>query len=675
MVSETPKKHIDLDLNLLHYFLRKYDKMTSVKDILNERQQEVVNTLEGPVMVLAGAGSGKTKTITHRIKELIEQGAKPESILAITFTNKAAKEMRERVFALLGEQATPSYNPQVPGKPFVSTFHSLCVHILRDQHETLGIPKYFTILDRSETKTRIKKAVLQADLDPKQFDPGKLLHHISTHKGQGTTLAMLEAQSGGDYFGEIVQKVWKNYEQLCQKDKAFDFDDLLLVVKELLRNNETLRKHYQETWKYIHIDEYQDTNGVQHEIGRLLAGERSNLCVVGDIDQNIYSWRGAHIEHLLHFEQQYPECTLILLEQNYRSTQNILRAANDIIKKNKNRKEKVSFTTNNEGDKLVVHQSYNEQEEALWIADTIMDLEASGADLNQIAILYRANFQSRALEEAMLRKGVAYQVLGTRFFDRREVRDLLSYLKCTMNPEDTISLERALTSPKRGIGKVALDHILEGNRDLLKGKALVGTNSFFALMEKTRAFLKEHSLKETMKFLSEESGLLDSLHKEVDAEERIANIFELISVCGKYDELDKEEAIDKLLEDAALASDQDELSKPKHGVKLMTIHAAKGLEFDNVFIAGLEEGLFPYERMGSDGTEDEEEERRLFYVALTRAAHKLFLSYATTRTVFGQTNVNSPSSFLMDIDDEILEYPGQIDESEQSSAASIFIDF
>ncbi len=646
-----------------------------VKDTLNEKQQQVVNTLEGPVMVLAGAGSGKTKTITHRIKELITQGATPHSILAITFTNKAAKEMRERVFALLGENTPASYAPSGVGKPFVSTFHSLCVHILREQHENLGIPKYFTILDRSETKSRIKKAIIQANLDPKQFDPGKLLHQISTHKGQGTTLSMLIDQDGGDYFEEIVQKVWKNYEQLCRHDKAFDFDDLLLVTKELLKNDKVLRKHYQDVWKYIHIDEYQDTNGVQHEIGRLLAGERSNLCVVGDIDQNIYSWRGAHIEHLLHFEQQYPEAVLILLEQNYRSTQNILRAANDVIKKNKNRKEKVSFTTNDEGNKLVVHQSYNEQEEALWIADTIVDLEASGEDLNQIALLYRANFQSRALEEAMLRKGVDYQVLGTRFFDRREVRDLLAYLKFVVNPDDTISLERALSTPKRGIGKVALGHIVDGNRDLLKGKAKSGTESFFKLMEEAREFLKENPLKESMKFLAEKSGLLDSLHKEVDADERIANIFELIAVCAKYDELDRDEAIDKLLEDAALASDQDELSKPKHGVKLMTIHAAKGLEFDTVFITGLEEGLFPYERMGADGTEDEEEERRLFYVALTRAAHKLFLSYATMRTVFGKTKVNIPSSFLLDIDDEILEYPERSDDEKPSSAASIFIDF
>lgn len=647
-----------------------------MKDTLNERQKEVVETLEGPVMVLAGAGSGKTKTITHRIKELIINGVEPRNILAITFTNKAAKEMRERVFDLI--KNSPEINRSVgyDNKPFVSTFHSLCVHILREQHQFLGIPKYFTILDRSESKARVKKAIIQAQLDPKQYDAGKILHTISNHKGNGLTLeAFLNSPEAQDYYGEIVGKVWKNYGNICKEDKAYDFDDLLLVVKELLRTNTDIKKHYQETWKYIHIDEYQDTNGVQHQIGQYLAGERANLCVVGDIDQNIYSWRGAHIEHLLHFEQQYPECSLILLEQNYRSTKNILQAANEVISKNKNRKEKVSFTTNNEGDKIIVHQTYNEQEEALWVADTIKELKNEGKDLNQIAILYRANFQSRALEEAMLRKGIPYQVLGTRFFDRREVKDLLSYLKAAVNPEDTISLERALTSPKRGIGKVALEKIIAGDRADLKGKAKSATDSFFALMERTRKKLEAASLKESMKYLAEESGIIDSLHKEVDGEERIANIFELISVCQKYDELEQEEAIEKLLEDAALASDQDELAQPKDGVKLMTVHAAKGLEFDIVFIAGLEEGLFPYERMGGDGVEDEEEERRLFYVALTRAAHRLYLSYARTRTVFGQTNVNPPSSFFEDMSDDILEYPGAVDESEQSSAANIFIDF
>ncbi len=647
-----------------------------MKDTLNDRQQKVVNALEGPVMVLAGAGSGKTKTITHRIKELITKGVAPHNILAITFTNKAAKEMRERVFHLIDETAAFSSAFSYTEKPFVSTFHSLCVHILREQHQLLGIPKHFTILDRSESKARIKRAIIEANLDPKQFEPGKLLHLISSNKGNGRTLEVFtESSESQNYYGEIVQKVWTNYGKICKEDKVYDFDDLLLVVKELLRTNASIRSYYQGVWKYIHIDEYQDTNGVQHEIGQLLAGKNANLCVVGDIDQNIYSWRGAHIEHLLHFEQQYPQAEIILLEQNYRSTQNILRAANEIISKNKNRKEKTSFTTNDEGDKLLVHQSYNEQEEAAWIADTVADLIASKHDPNQIAILYRANFQSRALEEAMLRKGVPYQVLGTRFFDRREIKDLLAYLKYALNPEDMISLERALTSPKRGIGKVALLKIVEGNRTELKGKAKNSTEAFFSLMNKTREKLEDASMKETMKFLAEESGLIDSLHTEVDGEERIANIFELINVCEKYDEIEKEEAIEKLLEDAALASDQDELNQTKSGVKLMTVHAAKGLEFDTVVIAGLEEGLFPYERMGADGAEDEEEERRLFYVALTRAAKKLFLSYTSVRTIFGQTNVNSPSSFLMDIDDEILEYPDRAEDEEPSSAANIFIDF
>lgn len=646
-----------------------------MKNSLNPQQQEVVNTTEGPVMVIAGAGSGKTMTVTHRIKQLIVNGVGPSEILAITFTNKAAKEMRERTIKLI--KNSPEINRPISEfeTPFVSTFHSLGVHILRQQHEKLNIPKSFTILDRGESKAKMKKAIIASNLDPKQFEPPRMLSHISKHKGEGLTLKQFEINNSGKHFlDETLARVWREYESELKKDKALDFDDLLLKTKELLKNNEEVRKYYQNVWKYIHVDEYQDTNNVQHQIVELLAGDHKNLCVVGDIDQNIYSWRGAKVGHMMDFEKKYVGCKIILLEQNYRSTKVILDAANQIIEKNVNRKDKVSFTENDSGDKITIHQAYNEKDEARYIANECKDLIKKGVKPNDVAILYRANFQSRIIEEMMLTSNVPYQVLGTKFFDRKEVKDILAYIKVALNRSDSISMERAISSPKRGIGKVTVLKILEGKVDEIKGKTLVNVQSFSEFLDRVEKCAKTKSPKETLELISKESGILDSLHKLPDGEDRIANIFELISLADKYKNMDPEEGIEKLIEEAALASDQDDLNTDNGGVKLMTVHAAKGLEFDYVFITGLEEGLFPHEKRGEEKV-DEEEERRLFYVALTRAGKKLYLSHSGMRTIFGNTNISTPSSFLEDIDEGLLDCVHKEEDEDASKASLIFIDF
>jgi len=642
---------------------------------LNSEQQKVVDTTSGPVMVIAGAGSGKTRTVTYRIKELIKKGVGPSEILAITFTNKAAKEMRERTIHLI--KNSPEINRPISEfeMPFVSTFHSLGVHILRQQHKHLNIPKSFSILDRGESKARMKKAIEKAQLDPKQFEPARMLGHISKNKGEGLTLKQFNNKGGTKHFlDETLSRVWKEYEEILKKDGVFDFDDLLLQTKELLKNNKEIREYYQNVWKYIHVDEYQDTNNVQHQIVEFLAGKNKNLCVVGDIDQNIYSWRGAKVGHMMDFEKKYPNCAIILLEQNYRSTKVILDAANQIIEKNINRKEKKSFTDNESGEKINIHQAYNEKDEARYIADECRELINKGVKPTDISVLYRANFQSRIIEEMMLQKNIPYQVLGTKFFDRKEVKDILAYIRVAINRQDGVSLERAIGSPKRGIGKVTLLKVLEGKMGELKGKTLHNVEVFFEFLDRVEKCANTKTPKETLELVAKESGVLDSLHKLADGEERIANVFELISLSEKYSKMEPVEGIEKLIEEAALASDQDELTTDTGGVKLMTVHAAKGLEFDYVFITGLEEGLFPHEKRGDEKV-DEEEERRLFYVALTRAGKKLYLSHAGMRTIFGNTNMNEPSSFLEDIDQSLIDYVQKDEDEDASKASLIFIDF
>ncbi|MEI7513061.1 MAG: UvrD-helicase domain-containing protein [bacterium] len=642
-----------------------------MKTNLNERQHEASIHKDGPLMILAGAGAGKTKTITSRIAELIKTGVAPEAILAITFTNKAAKEMRERVTAILSNDPDLNRPVSMRERPFVSTFHSLGVHILKENAHLLGLTRNFTIFDRDDSKRAVKAGIVANGLDPKQFEPAKLLSIISREKGNGMTFQTFKDNAGRDYMRNIVANVWEHYESRLKKEKALDFDDLLLKTMILLRDNEAVRNRYQKTWQYIHVDEYQDTNEVQYKLARFLLDNKRNLCVVGDIDQMIYTFRGANIENILNFENDYPDAKIVLLEQNYRSTKIILGAANNIIKKNKNRREKNMFTENAEGEKVSLYTAYDENDEARYIARTSQELFEQGVKPEQIAVLYRTNFQSRAIEEAFLTYGIAYELIGTRFFERKEVKDILSFIRFALNPESLSDLTRIVNVPPRGIGKVTLLKIIEGKEHELGGKAGESVASFRRFISKLQAELASKKPSDVVKFILKESGIETYLMKEGDEGlERLQNIKELVTLALKYDAMTQGEGIEKMLEETALASDQDEVDEKKPAVKLMTIHASKGLEFDYVFVTGLEEGLFPSRRDGEE--KDEEEERRLMYVAVTRAGKKVFLSCASVRTIFGEKRMGIPSEFIGDIGDEHFE---EVPEKPERKKREYLIDF
>lgn len=629
-----------------------------IKSDLNSKQQEAANHQTGPLLIIAGAGAGKTKTITHRILNLINSGVAPESILAVTFTNKAAQEMSERITKLLKDNSdSKTPNPfQNSAKPFVSTFHGLGVHIMRNHGDRIGVSKYFSILDRDDSIRHIKEAMRSLSIDPKQFEPRKVLSKISHFKGKGFTYSDYQQEANKHPFGQIISSIWKNYDLQIAKQKGLDFDDLLLKTVILLKRYPDVLAYYQEQWQYIHIDEYQDTNGIQYALVQMLASKHRNLCVVGDVDQSIYSWRGANYENLLRFEEDYPEATTILLEQNYRSTKTILAGANAIIKKNTARREKNLFTDNHEGEKITLTATLDEKGEANFIAETCKTLTQNGIRPDQIAVLYRANFQSRSIEEALLKRNVPYQVLGVRFFERQEIKDILGYVKFALNPDDLENLKRIINVPARGIGKVTLAKIATGQADTLPAKARLAYHEFTVIIDNIRQFINSHSTQETLKYVLEHSGLEKALRNSTEEDlERLENIKELVSLAEKFNHLSGEEGLLSLISEAALVSDQDTLGTAKTGVRLMTIHASKGLEFHTVFITGLEQGLFPHQGFGSDEGRDDEEERRLCYVALTRAEHKLYLSYAQTRNIFGSRQVNMPSEFILDLPDELVE--------------------
>lgn len=642
---------------------------------LNDKQREAVETTKGPLLILAGAGAGKTKTITHRILHLIKKDVAPEEILAITFTNKAAKEMRERVMKLLEEERDLNLPVSNFSRPFVSTFHALSVHILKEFGNHVGIPRHFAIYDKSDSRSAIKEAITLAGQDPKRIEPGKVLGAISREKGNFVSQEEYEALHGDDYMGAIIAEAWKHYEQILRKDKALDFDDLLFKATDLLVKNAEVREYYQKRWKYIHIDEYQDTNKVQYTLSRMLVGKEQNIAVVGDIDQNIYSWRGADIKNILRFEEDYPNAQVILLEENYRSTQVILSAANEIIAKNIHRREKNLFTRNGEGEKITVYQGYDESDEANFIGNTARDLIKEGVPAQEIAVLYRANFQSRALEEAFLKKNLPYQLLGTRFYERKEVKDILSYARAALNPESLADIKRVINTPVRGIGKVSLLKVLEGKAQELPQAARMKVAEFYEILRSIKKKIEEAKPSEIIRHILLVSGIEKSLSEGKDEdEERLENARELVTLATRYDTLSGQEGIEKLLEDAALASDQDNLEKNESAVKLMTVHAAKGLEFDYVFISGMEQDLFPHARISEPSltAEEAEEERRLFYVALTRARKKLYLTHANVRTIFGNKQVNMPSEFVGDISPEYIE---REEKEEVRGIKSIFIDF
>jgi DNA helicase II / ATP-dependent DNA helicase PcrA len=627
---------------------------------LNNAQRRAVEIMDGPLLIIAGAGAGKTRVITTRILHLIKNGISPEKILAITFTNKAAKEMRDRVFTLIENDPNLRLDSHL-AKPFVSTFHSLGVSILKQHAHHFGLTRHFSIFDKSDSKRAVKQAMEKIGVDPKQYDPAKFLSIISRKKGETLTPDLFEEKARGSIFNELVVRVWREYEVVLQNEKALDFDDLLLKTLVLLKKEPNILEYYQSLWSHIHIDEFQDTNGVQYELSRLLAQKHKNICVVGDMDQNIYSWRGADMKHIFDFEEDFPNTNSVVLEENYRSTKKIIAVANAIISKNTFRKEKNLFTNGPDGDNLTLYTAFDEADEAQFIAETTAGLIREGTPAEEISVLYRANFQSRAIEQAFIDLDVPHQVLGTKFFDRKEVKDVLTFLRLALNPENSTDLARIINVPPRGIGKTTLLRILSKKEHELNPAMKKRVDDFRILLSEIATHAVSKPPSATIKHIIKATGLEKIFATGTDEDkERLENVRELVTLAQKYEADTPEEGIEKLLEDASLASEQDSLKEDKSGAKLLTIHASKGLEFDVVFIAGLEAGLFPHARFDEESLtrEGEEEERRLFYVALTRARKKLFLTHAMVRTIFGSRNGTIPSEFITDIDEEFLEAEG-----------------
>ncbi|MGC9605356.1 MAG: UvrD-helicase domain-containing protein [Minisyncoccia bacterium] len=639
---------------------------------LNEAQKRAVQTTAGPVLIVAGAGSGKTRVIAHRILNLIKKGVPPSSILAITFTNKAAKEMRGRVQALIESDKTLNLPVSIAEQPFVGTFHALGARIIRENARTIGLDRHFTIYDRADSRRAVRNAMLQAGIDPKRYEPGALLDIISRAKGDGRGAAGFKETAEG-FVEETAADIWERYDAVLAAEKALDFDDLLLKARDLLDRPE-VKARYNSTWRYIHVDEYQDTNRVQYEIVRRLAGPGRDVCVVGDPDQNIYSWRGATIENVMRFEEDYPDAALIALEKNYRSTKTILAAANGVIEKNLRRKKKTLHTDNPVGEKIALLRSYTENDEARAIADSASDLIGSGVPPKEIAVLYRTNFQSRVIEEAFIRKGLPYQLVGVRFFERKEVKDVLSYIRAALNRESRGDIARILNVPPRGIGRATAAKVVSGAEGSLSEATRKRVADFWHLLDDIRAEIVEKKPSETVRFVIRETGIEKALLEDEHDEEKLLNIQELVSVASQYDSLRPGDGIEALLENSALATDQDELEESVDAVRLMTVHASKGLEFDHVFIAGLEQDLFPFKHIdGKETGQDEtEEERRLFYVALTRARKKAHLSYAMIRKTYGAERINTPSEFIDDIEKVLIEEHAP---ERPTGMRAVFIDF
>lgn len=615
---------------------------------LNDAQREAVLATEGPVSVLAGAGSGKTRVLTTRIYHLIKEGVPAERILAVTFTNKAAREMRERLAHRLGDAPLP----------FVATFHGLGRDILQRYGSRIGISRYFTIFDRDDSKSAIKKVLKEMDIDPKEMNPNFVLSRISKEKGEGSTPeAFREKYAQKSFQSRVIAEVWPKYEAILKKEKALDFDDLICLPVRLLREHEDIRKEAEKLYSHVHVDEFQDTNELQGKLAGYLSAVHNNLFVVGDIDQTIYTWRGATIENLLKFEEQYENAKTIVLAHNYRSTKTIVAAGNQIIEKNQNRKDKHAVTDNPDGEPIRLHIARNAESEARWVAREARKVIREGVPPEEIAVLFRTNFQSRALEEAFLSEGLPYKVLGTRFLDRKEVKDVLAWVRLALDPEREVDRIRAVQAPTRGIGKVTLGKLIDGRRDTLKPAEVKKVAAFESIVMELNELSKIAVPSEFVKLVIERSGLADALRKggEEDAE-RLENAKELATLASRYDGMPGEEGIAAFLAESALAGDQDELDAPgTAGITLMTVHAAKGLEFDTVFVTGMEQGLFPHEAREGE-KRDEEEERRLFYVAVTRAKRKLNLTLATVRRIYGTDFASEPSMFIRDIDEGLITF-------------------
>lgn len=628
--------------------------MSSV--ILNEKQKQAVAITEGPLLILAGAGAGKTKTITERIVAIVKKGVDPRNILAVTFTNKAAKEMRERIIHRLEEEhIIEKENPYRP-TPLIKTFHSLGLMMLSEHAHLLGLTKHPTILDSSDSLSIIKRAVERLGVDPKLHDPSKIRFIISKEKGNFVDVKAYKNKVTSPQM-EIVASVWRIYEEELLTQKAVDFDDLLIRAVHMLETYKDLRERYQKNFQYVHIDEYQDTNGAQYAFVKLLVNpSTNNICVVGDTDQNIYSWRGANLRNIMNFEKDFPNAKTVLLEENYRSTGNILSLANIAIAKNTIRKDKNLFTSQGAGEKIEIFPAWDEGSEAELVAQKCKTLIQEGHPPADIAVLYRANFQSRILEEAFIYANVEYNLLGTKFFERREIKDVMSYLRSAINRSSQTDLRRVFETPKRGIGKLTLAKLFAGEE--LPKKAEAKILEAYTFLDKILESLETEPLSHVIQMIIVESGMeKEMLNGSSEDRDRLENARELVSLTIRYDGRPGTEVLTQFLEETSLQSDQDEDTKEKNGVRLMTVHASKGLEFNSVFIVGLEQDLFPHKKIGSrtQTKEEEEEERRLFYVAVTRARKHLYLCYAELRTIFGQKQINAPSEFLEDVPKDIQE--------------------
>lgn len=642
----------------------------SIYDKLNEPQREAVYHTDGPLLILAGAGSGKTRVLTHRIAYLIEErNVNPWNILAITFTNKAAGEMRERVDSLVGFGSESIW---------VSTFHSMCVRILRRFIDRLGYDNRFTIYDTDDQKTLMKEVCKKVAIDTKVFKERSLMSAISSAKNELILPDEFELNVGGDFAKLKIAKVYREYEAQLKANNALDFDDLLVKTVQLLQTQPDVLENYQERFRYIMVDEYQDTNTVQFQLVRLLAGKYRNLCVVGDDDQSIYKFRGANIRNILDFEHEFSDACVIKLEQNYRSTGNILNAANRVIANNKGRKEKTLWTANGEGELVHLRQFDTGYDEADFIAEDIKKEVRAGASYNDHAVLYRTNAQSRLLEEKFVAMNVPYKIVGgVNFYARREIKDLLAYLKTIDNGMDDIAVRRIINVPKRGIGLTTINRIQEsaaerglGFYETLMapelipgiGRSAAKLDSFAALIEYFKGLTGQMSITDLLREVIEKTGYMESLDSEdkEDAQARKENIDELINKAAAYEEAaedrDEPATLSAFLEEVALVADIDSLDEEQDYVVLMTLHSAKGLEFPHVYLAGMEDGLFPsYMTITSDDRDDLEEERRLCYVGITRAEQELTLTCARRRMVRGETQYNKISRFIKEIPAELLD--------------------
>ena len=639
--------------------------MNSLLTGLNKEQQQAVQHTEGPLLILAGAGSGKTKVLTVRVAYLLAQGVNPYEILAITFTNKAAKEMKSRVEGLVGD---------VANRIWLSTFHSFCAKFLRFEIDSfLGYNSNFTIYDTSDSQAVIKAALKALNLDDKYYPVGAMIAAISDAKNQLLFASDFRKQAR-DFYQQKVADVYEYYERELRKNNALDFDDLLLVAVKLLQSNAAVLDKYSHRFRYVMIDEYQDTNHAQYLLAKLLASHWKNIAVVGDADQSIYAWRGADIQNILDFEKDYPNCTSIKLEQNYRSTKIILDAANAVIDNNEGRPEKNLWTDKTEGAKIQHFTAQSEHEEAAFIGDTIAKKhDIHDVPYGDMAILYRTNAQSRVLEEALIKRALPYTMVGgTKFYDRKEIKDVLAYLRVLYNPFDDLSLLRIINVPKRSIGATTVAKLQEYARangtslfmtltqlhliDSIKGKTKEKLEEFGILIFTLVSEMENRTVLDILESILDRTGYLAQLEESTDPQDqaRAENIGELLSVAKDFQDTNPSGTVEDFLEQVALVNDVDSFEQEESKVTLMTLHAAKGLEFPIVFLCGLEEGLFPHSRTLIN-PEEIEEERRLAYVGITRAEKELYISNATTRTVFGRTSSYLPSRFIDEIPEELVD--------------------